>query len=145
MRFDGLIASLWQLDDIRSTNAGGNDDSRSVHVNNDDYVSTDTSGDETTADVPADGLFALKRPLPELSHYFYTRQLCLHLILTLCFWTPPAAVLPSLHSVCPSSMRAGASSLTESLVMPFSWSIDNITVADDPALLYEPTNEREPD
>ena len=85
MRIDGLIASLWRLDDTRSTNAGGNDDSRSVHVNNDDYVSTDTSGDETTADVPADGLFALKRPLPELSHYFYTRQLCLHLILTLCF------------------------------------------------------------
>ena len=56
--------------------------------------------------------------LPELSKLFDTSQLCLHLSHTLCFWVSTAAVLPPLHSVCPSSMRAGATSLTKLLVMP---------------------------
>ena len=66
--------------------------------------------------------------LPELSGHFDTCQLCLHLFLTLCFWTSTAAVLPSLHSVCPSSMRAGATSLTKLLVMPSCGSTEDLPV-----------------
>ena len=66
--------------------------------------------------------------LPELSGHFDTCQLCLHLFLTLCFWTSTAAVLPSLHSVCPSSMRAGATSLTKLLVIPSFGSAKDLPV-----------------
>ena len=57
-----------------------------------------------------------------------TCQLCLHLFLTLCFGTPTATVSPFLHSVCPSSMRAGATSSTEPLVMPFCSSTTDLPV-----------------
>merc|ERR1712115_385711 len=67
-------------------------------------------------------------PLPELSGHFDTCQLCLHLFLTLCVWTSTAAVLPFLHSVCPSSMRTGATSSTEILVMPFCGSAKDLPV-----------------
>ena len=90
--------------------------------------------------------------LPELSGHFDTCQLCLHLFLTLCFWTSTAAVLPSLHSVCPSSMRAGATSLTKLLVIPsfgsakdlpvprFSLSLFDATVSGEATFSGEATN-----